>query len=79
MHSGTSKLMAESTLKLVTRMRRETTTADLIQTTLELQIRVRKVKILRFQGQAGLKQGWESLARAKVSPAKRDKLLCGRE
>lgn len=46
MPSGTSKLMVESTPKLVTRMRRETTTADIIQTTLELQTRVRGVKKL---------------------------------
>ena len=49
MPSGTSKLMAESTLKLVTPMKGETTTADTIQATLELQTQVRKL-FKRFQG-----------------------------
>ena len=46
MPSATLKLMAELTLRLVTRTRREITNADIIQATLELQTRVREVKKL---------------------------------
>jgi len=46
MPSGTLKLMAESTRRLVTRTRRKMANADIIQATLELQKRVREVKKL---------------------------------
>lgn len=46
MPSGTSKKMTESTLRQVTRTRREMPNADIIQTPLELQTQVREVKKL---------------------------------